>query len=309
MAQMPDAVGVPLVTALHSDGPAMFLTELNMICALSDLLEQKATLDHAAAAADSEEVAQIQADIQFYNGELTPLSTHEAAVLAAAARPNVQQALNDTSLSPQCCDLLSSLLSRIDAVMAKSESHCGSSNTLQAQPHVVQSSPEVVNSSPSSASAVTARYPTSSSSNSTSPQSMSSPESELNPAANLDKLLVELANRVRRRTRLAAGADMNAENMRAYATGKKGLKVIQLPDGKFQFEVKVGTFQPIPVNKALARLLNEVYVKGTTNSRLDSTDAEEAWALAQLVSEYRDLRDPAESRIGVKRRLKVAAEM
>ena len=59
---------------------------------------------------------------------------------------------------------------------------------------------------------------------------------------------------------------------------------------------QLGTYQPILVYKALAHLVNEVYVKGTTKNRLDSTESEEAWALAQLLSEYRDLVGPAESK-------------
>ena len=66
----------------------------------------------------------MHADIEFFNEELTPLRTPEAAVLAAAgARPNVQAALDATAVSPDCYrdGLLSSLLSRIDAEIANSE--------------------------------------------------------------------------------------------------------------------------------------------------------------------------------------------
>ena len=101
--------------------------------------------------------------------------------------------------------------------------------------------------------------------------------------------------------------------MRLFSTGKIGLRVITLERGAgFKFEVKVANFQPVAVYKALAHLVNEAYVKGATKNHFDSTESEEAWALAQLVSEYRDLVGldaPAKPRVSVKRQLKVEPDV
>ena len=301
--------------ALHPGGPAMFFTELSMIVELSKLLEQKAKLDAGAAVTD--EVRQMHADILFYKNDLAPLSTHEAAVSAAAARPTVQAALDDTSVSPDCRGLLSALLARIDAEIANSESHDESSLGLEAQPPVAQPIPEAASSSPSSnASVATTQCSASSSSGSTlasPPQDISSPGSDCDPQNAPNELLLQLARKVQSRVPLPAGAPMSGEAMRLFATGKIGLRVITLERGAgFKFEVKVANFQPVAVYKALAHLVNEAYVKGATKNHFDSTESEEAWALAQLVSEYRDLVGldaPAKPRVSVKRQLKVEPDV
>ncbi len=128
---------------------------------------------------------------------------------------------------------------------------------------------------------------------------MSSPESDLETDSN-ELLLQGLATRVRCRARLDAGAPMTEKAMREFAFGKIGLTVLKLPDGQVLFEVKVGKLQPVAMYKALAPLINEAYVDRTTKNTLDSTDSAEAWALDQLVSEYRNLvrgNAPTESKI------------
>ncbi len=73
--------------ALHARGPAMFLTELNLIVELTNLRNQKAILDANRAsqfvpALISSDDQQIDADIKFYEDELTSLGGPRAAELA-----------------------------------------------------------------------------------------------------------------------------------------------------------------------------------------------------------------------------------
>ena len=282
--------------ALHARGSAMFRTELNLIVELTNLRKRKAILDadrasHTACAPNSDDDQQIDADIKFYEDELTSLGGQRAAELATDARGLVAAAMEATSADLAERLLFITLLDRIDAEIANH--HYTSGINLQAQPPVSQTSPEAANSSPSSASEVTAQCPASSSSDSTqasSAQLMSSPESDLETDSESNALLRKgLATRVRGRARLAAGAPMTEKAMRDFAFGKIGLSVVKQPNGHALFEVKVGKLQPVAVYKALAPLINEAYVDGTTKNKFDSTDSAEAWALAQLVSEYRNL--------------------
>ena len=292
--------------ALHARGPAMFLTELNLIVELTNLRNQKAILDADRAsqtdpALISSDDQQIDANIKFYEDELTSLGGQRAAELATDARGLVAAAMEATSADSAERLLFIPLLARIDAEIANF--HYTSGINLQAQPPVSQTSPEAANSSPSSASEVTAQCPASSSSDSTpasSAQLMSSPESDLETDSTNALLRQELATRVRGRVRLAVGAPMTEKAMRDFAFGKIGLSVVKQPNGHALFEVKVGKLQPVAVYKALAPLINEAYVDGTTKNKFDSTDSAEAWALAQLVSEYRNLvrgNAPTESKI------------
>lgn len=310
---MADRLGCHVMgVALPAHGPAMFWTELSLIVALSKQLEQRAKLN--ADAAVTEEVQQMHANILYYQNELTPLSTHGVAASAAAAtavRPNVQAALDYISVSSECHALLRALLSRIDAEIAKFE--FASSPALEAQ-LVAQPIPVVASSSPSSnASVATTQCSASSSSGSTlasPPQNMSSPDSDCDPLNAPNARLLQLARMVQSRAPLPAGAPMSGEDMRLFADGKIGLRVITLEKGAvFKFEVKVANFQPVAVYKALAHLVNEAYVDGATKNRLDCTESAEAWALVQLVREYQAclarLDAPAKPRIPVKRQLKV----
>ena len=293
--------------ALHARGPAMFLTELNLIVELTNLRNQKAILDADRAsqtdpALISSDDQQIDADIKFYEDELTSLGGQRAAELATDARGLVAAAMEATSADSAERLLFIPLLARIDAEIANF--HYTSGINLQAQPPVSQTSLEAANSSPSFASEVTAQCPASSSSDSTpasSAQLMSSPESDLETDSESNALLRKgLATRVRGRARLAAGASMTEQAMRDFAFRKIGLSVVKQPDGHALFEVKVGKLQPVAVYKALAPLINEAYVKDTTKNKFDSTDSAEAWDLAQLVSEYRNLvrgNAPTESKI------------
>jgi hypothetical protein len=292
--------------ALHARGSAMFRTELNLIVELTNLRKRKAILDadrasHTACAPNSDDDQQIDADINFYEDELTSLGGQRAAELATDARGLVAAAMEATSADSAERLLFITLLDRIDAEIANH--HYTSGINLQAQPPVSQTSLEAANSSPSFASEVTAQCPASSSSDSTqasSAQLMSSPESDLETDSTNALLRQELATRVRGRVRLAVGAPMTEKAMRDFAFGKIGLSVVKQPDGHALFEVKVGRLQPVAVYKALAPLINEAYVDGTTKNKFDSTDSAEAWALAQLVSEYRNLvrgNAPTESKI------------
>jgi len=291
--------------ALHARGSAMFRTELNLIVELTNLRKRKAILDadrasHTACAPNSDDDQQIDADIKFYEDELTSLGGQRAAELATDARGLVAAAMEATSADAAERLLFITLLDRIDAEIANH--HYTSGINLQAQPPVSQTSLEAANSSPSFASEVTAQCPASSSSDSTqasSAQLMSSPESDLETDSNA-LLLQRLATRVRGRECLAAGAPMTEKAMRDFAFGKIGLSVVKQPDVQAYFEVKVGKLQPVAVYKALAPLINEAYVKDTTKNKFDSTDSAEAWDLAQLVSEYRNLvrgNAPSESKI------------
>ena len=292
--------------ALHARGSAMFRTELNLIVELTNLRKRKAILDadrasHTACAPNSDDDQQIDADIKFYEDELTSLGGQRAAELATDARGLVAAAMEATSADSAERLLFITLLDRIDAEIANH--HYTSGINLQAQPPVSQTSLEAANSSPSFASEVTAQCPASSSSDSTqasSAQLMSSPESDLETDITNALLRQELATRVRGRVRLAAGAPMTEKAMRDFAFGKIGLSVVKQPDVQAYFEVKVGKLQPVAVYKALAPLINEAYVKDTTKNKFDSTDSAEAWDLAQLVSEYRNLvrgNAPSESKI------------
>jgi hypothetical protein len=93
---------------------------------------------------------------------------------------------------------------------------------------------------------------------------------------------------------------MTVDEMRTFADGKLGLTVVALKDRGTVFQVKLDTHTPVAVFKAL---LNGAYAKGTTTNRFEPTESAEAWALAQLVSEYRGCVVPAVSSNRVKRQL------
>ncbi len=105
--------------------------------------------------------------------------------------------------------------------------------------------------------------------------------------------------------RLSCGVDFRVRVLVAidhvvHRVGKLGLSVVALKDGGAVFQVKLDAHTPVAVFKAL---LNGAYVKGTTTNRFEPTESAEAWALAQLVSEYRGCVAPAVSSTRVKRQL------
>ena len=299
--------------ALHAGRPCMFMTELSVIHEMDRLLKQKAEFDRGASldglASDSVSphdngsYQQNHVDIAHYRNELTSLGTQEAAGLAAAARVVVQAALNATpSVSSECQDLLLGLLTRINAEIANPQ--VASSLYLEAQS--VAPSPASATSSPLSAVQVAATAPISGASSSvsalvSSPEDTSSPDSILDTVTvHPDEPLQVLAARARSWQPRAPGGAMTEDEMRTFAVGKLGLTVVALKDGGAVFQVKLDAHTPVAVFKAL---LNGAYVKGTTTNRFEPTESAEAWALAQLVSEYRGCVAPAVSSNRVKRQL------
>ena len=304
-----EVVGVARHVALHAGRPCMFMTELSVIHEMDRLLKQKAEFDRGASldrlASDSVSphdngsYQQNHVDIAHYRNELTSLGTQEAAGLAAAALVVVQAALNATpSVSSECRDLLLGLLSRINAEIANPQ--VASSLYLEAQS--VAPSPASATSSPLSAVSATASISEASSSISalvSSPEDTSSPDSVLETVCP-DEPLEVLAAMARSWQRRAPGGAMTVDAMRTFADGKLGLTVVALKDGGAVFQVKLDAHTPVAVFKAL---LNGAYVKGTTTNRFEPTESAEAWALAQLVSEYRGCVAPAVSSYRVKRQL------
>jgi hypothetical protein len=284
-------IGVPL----YARGSAMFRTELNLIVELTNLRKRKAILDadrasHTACAPNSDDDQQIDADIEFLEDELTSLGGQKAAELAADAQGHVAAAMNATSPDSAERLLFIKLLARIEAEIASIT--YASSHNFDA---LSVASPQVANSSLSSASEVTAQDSASSSSSScttvaSSPQDMPSPASD--PENAPEELLRALAERVQRRVPLPAGALLSEDAMRKFAVNKVGLRVLACDGGAgCKFEAKVGKFGPVAMYKDLAVRIDKVYVDRTTKNCFDGTESAEAWSLAQLLSEYRDLRE------------------